>query len=237
MGSVTVFFIVPIMMLMMLFGSVTGAIKGDNVTKVELPYNPSEGNVWEYDDVDDPLFDLVKTEIDADKQIFTFKGINMFDAMTQETDSDMIMDAVFTNENGEELIYYVCVDHSYFAINYKMEFWSPDEYVIFDYTPKEETTVEGAEWVSADYKINESEIDGEKTFTYLLIPDKENGSLFEVGCMYRTAMNDGSGRYTPYEKMELEIMVKGDEYEIKEEKRYYHDGERWLSYNPALKED
>ncbi|MBQ2904077.1 MAG: hypothetical protein IJE48_06740 [Clostridia bacterium] len=236
MGSVTVFFIVPAMLIMMLFGSIAGVVTGDNVTKVELPYNPSEGIVWEYDDVDDPLFDLVKTEINGNEQVFTFKGISMFDAMKEDIDSDILMDAVFTNENGEKLVYYVRHDYNYFAINYKMKFWSPDEYVVFDYTPKEETTVDGAEWVSSGYKIAESENDGEKTFTYLLLPDDENGSIFKVSCMYRTVMNDGSGRYTPYEKMELEIRVSGNEYEIKKEKRYYHDGNTWLSYNPAMKE-
>lgn len=238
MGSVTIIFIAPILILMMLFGSFAGAIKGDNVTKVELPYNPSEGLVWEYDGVDDPLFELIETETEGNKQVFTFKGINMFDTMGEEIDSDMVMDVIFTNKNDEKLVYYACTDRSYFALNYKMEFWSPDEYVIFDYTPKEETTVDGAEWVSAGpYKIGETENEGEKTFTYLFLPDKENGSIFEVDCMYRTAMNDGSGRYIPYEKMKLEIKVKANEYEIKDEDRLYHDCNRWLSYNPALREE
>ena len=106
MGSVTIIFIAPILILMMLFGSFAGAIKGDNVTKVELPYNPSEGLVWEYDGVDDPLFELIETETEGDKQVFTFKGINMFDTMGEEIDSDMVMDVIFTNKNDEKLVYY-----------------------------------------------------------------------------------------------------------------------------------
>ena len=242
MGSVTIFFIAPIMMLLMLFGSIAGAISGDNVTKVELPYNPSEGIVWEYDGVDDPLFNLVDTETKGDKQIFTFKGVSMFNGIFEEehedVDSDMVMDVVFENENGEKLLYYARVDHNYFALEFKIKFWSPDEYAIFDYTPAEETTVEGAEWVSAGpYKIGETENDGAKTFTYLFLPDEISGSVFEIDCMYRTVMNDGSGRYTPYEKMELEIRVDGNKCEIKDEHRFYHDGSRWLGYNPALREE
>lgn len=242
MGSVTIFIIAPLMMLIMFFGSVMGVIKGDNVTKVELPYNPSEGLVWEYDGVDDPLFSLVETETDGDKQIFTFKGNAVFEGIFEENhetvDSDLVMDVVFTNENDEELLYYACVDHDYLALNHKIKFWSPDEYVIYDYTPKEETTVEGAEWVSAGtYKIGETVNEGEKTFTYLFLPDGENGSIFEVDCMYRTVMNDGSGRYTPYEKLVLEIKVNGNDYEIKSEDRLYYDGNRWLNYNPALREE
>ena len=242
MGSVTIFFIVPVMIIMMLFGSAVGAINGDNVTKVELPYNPSEGIVWEYDGVDDPLFNLIETEIKGDKQIFTFKGIRVFDGIFEDdyetVDSDLIMDVVFTNENGEELLYYAAVDHDYFALNHKIEFWSPDEYVIFDYTPKEETTVEGAEWVASKYdKIGETEADGEKTFTYLFLPDKENGSTYEMSFTYCTLKKEDSDKYIPYEKIELEIKADINGCEIKDEDRFYYDGTRWLSYNPALREE
>lgn len=240
MGSVTIIFIIPIMIIVMLFGSAVGAIKGDNMTKVELPYDPSEGIVWEYDGVDDPLFNLVKTETDGDKQIFTFKGIPVFDGIFEENheviDSDMIMDVVFTNENGEELLYYARVDHDYLALNHKIEFWSPDEYVIFDYTPKEETTVEGAEWVASKYdKIGETEIDGEKIFTYLFLPNKELGSTYEIQFTYCTIKENDSDDF--YEKIELKIKANVNEYEIMDEDRFYYDGSRWLTYNPALREE
>lgn len=242
MGSVTIIFIIPIMIGMMLFGSMVGAIKGDNVTKVELPYDPSEGIVWEYDGVDDPLFNLIATETDGDKQIFTFKGTAVFEGIFEENhetvDPDTVMDVIFTNENGEELLYYAAVNHDYFALNHKIEFWSPDEYVIFDYTPKEETTVEGAEWVASKYdKIGETEIDGEKTFTYLFLPNKELGSMYEVYFTYCTLKNDESDKYVPYEKIELKIKANTNGYEVKDEDRFYYDGTRWLSYNPALREE
>lgn len=240
MGSVTIFFIIPVMFIVMLFGSAVGAVKGDNVTKVELPYDPSEGIVWEYDGVDDPLFNLVKTETDGDKQIFTFKGIPVFDGIFEEdhetVDSDMIMDVVFTNENGEKLLYYAAVNHDYLALNHKIEFWSPDEYVIFDYTPKEETTVEGAEWVASKYdKIAETETDGEKTFTYLFLPNKEFGSTYEIQFTYCTINEDDTDDF--YEKIELKIKADVNGYEIMDEDRFYYDGIRWLSYNPALREE
>lgn len=242
MGSVTIFFIIPVMIIAMLFGSAVGAIKGDNVTKVELPYDPSEGVVWEYDGVDDPLFNLVETETEGDKQIFTFKGIPVFDGVFEEdrekVDSGMVMDVIFTNKNGEELLYYAAVNGDYVALNHKIEFWSPDEYVIFDYTPKEETTVEGAEWVSTKYcKIGETENEGVKTFTFLFLPDKERGSIFEINFTYCTLKKTDSDKYIPYEQMALEIKVNGNKYEIRNEDRLYHDGIRWLSYNPALREE
>lgn len=240
MGSVTIIFIIPIMIVVMLFGSAVGAIKGDNVTKVELPYNPSEGIVWEYDGVDDPLFNLIGTETDGDKQIFTFKGIPVFDGIFEEdheaVDSDKVMDVVFTNKNGGELLYYAAVNHDYLALNHKIEFWSPDEYIFFDYTPKEETTVEGAEWVASKYdKVGETENEGVKTFTYLFLPDKELGSTYEMQFTYCTINENGADVF--YEKIELKIKANVNEYEIMDEDRLYYDGIRWLSYNPALREE
>ncbi len=246
MGSVTIFIIAPIMIIIMLFGSAVGAIKGDNVTKVELPYNPAEGIVWEYDGVDDPLFNLVETETDGDKQIFTFKGNAVFDGIFEDdhepVDSDMIMDVVFTNKKDEELLYYACVDHDYLALNHKIEFWSPDEYVIFDYTPKEETIVEGAEWVAwSSYKTGEAENDGVKTFTYLFLPDKEEGTIYELEFQYRNSepliYSSGAIDYEKYEKIAVKIHAEPGKYEIKDEDRFYYDGRHWLSYNPALREE
>ncbi len=246
MGSVTIIVIIPLMLIIMGVGSIAGAIKGDNVTEVVLPYNPSEGIVWECDGIDDSLFNLIETEIDGDEQIFIFKGNNMLSGLFDKSedmsdydafDYDTVTDVVFTNKNGEELLYCACVDHDYIALNYKMKFWSPDEYIIFDYTPKAETYVDGAEWVSGeDSLIGETESNGEKTFTFRILPDKEKESIYKLSCTYRAPMDDGSGNYVFYEKIEVEIRTKGSEYIIKDEDRFYHEGSGWLSYNPALRE-
>ncbi len=239
MGSVTVIFIIPIMFVVMLFGTVTGAVKGDNVTKVQLPYNPDEGLVWEYDGVDDPLFDLVETEVKGNEQVFTFKGKSFVDVMKNELDTELVMDVVFSNVKGDELLYYACVNHGYISLYEKIEFYSPDEYILFSYSPEEETTVEGAEWIVWGNSTNiyaEKEVDGEKTFTFLFLPDKEIGTVFHEEFYYMIKATE-TEKATYYEKMIIEIKATVGEYEIKDEDRKYYDGSRWLSYNPALREE
>lgn len=239
MGSVTIIFIIPIMLIVMLFGTIAGFVKGDIETEVQFPYNPSEGLVWEYDGVDDPLFELVEVETEGDVQTFVFKGISVFDAMKGEVDSELVMDVVFSNEKGEELIYYARVNHDYISFYEKIEFYSPDEYVFFRYTPKEETTVDGAEWnlwANCEHLYDTKEIDGEKTYTLLYIPDKTYGTVFHEEFFYSKKATETTD-HAFCEKIILEIKTEVGKCEIKSETRNYYDGNRWLSYNPALREN
>lgn len=237
MGSVTIIFLIPIMFFVMLFGSVSGRIKGDDVTKVELPYDPAKGVVWEYDGVDDPLMELVETEVKGDKQIFTFKGVGMFDGLFDENeepkDDYMVMDVVFTDENGNELLYYARVDNDYLALDYKIKFWSPDEYVIFEYTPEEETTVENAEWVGWSHSGDAIELGEEDgTFKFLILPYNEE-TLCELEFRYIKYLPEH-----PYERIEMIIQAEPGKCEIKSEERSYRDPETglWTNVKPEIPE-
>ncbi len=243
MGSVTVIFLIPIMFFVMLFGSISGAIKGDNVTKVELPYDPANGVVWEYDGVDDPLMELVETEVKGDKQIFTFKGIGMFDGLFDENEEPkdvyMVMDVVFTDENGNELLYYARVDNDYLALDYKIKFWSPDEYVIFEYTPEEDITVEGAEWVGWSHSGDAKEYGEEDgTFSFLILPYNEE-TLCELEFRYREFLPNNPNQYVNYERIEMIIQAEPGKCEIKSEERSYRDPETglWTNVKPEIPEE
>lgn len=236
MGAVTAFIIAPLLSILMLFTTLMGGIKGDIVTKVDLPYNPSEGIVWEYDGVDDPLFDLVKTEINGDKQTFIFKGKSLFNISSEDLDPTKIMDVVFTNKNGEELLYFACIDLNYVSLYLKIQFYSPEEYILYDYIPKEETTVDGAEWYAwgnDDYIYNEKIVDGEKVFTLIFLPDKSKVTVFEVKFCYLTESDDLSAKQY-HEKLIVNFKTELGKCEVKNEAREYYDGSKWLSYNPSL---
>jgi len=248
MGSVTVIFLVPIMLFVMLIGTISGGIKGDYLTEVELPYDPSNGVVWEYDGVDDPLFDLVETEIEGKKQIFTFKGISMKKQFEENVDSDTVMYVVFTDENGNELLYYAKVNHDYVSFYNKIEFYSPDEYVIAEYTPEEVNHVDGVEWYVWGNSKNiyaETVTDGKKTFSFLYLPDKtgvsENYYTEKFYYMIKATENTED---VYYEMITVEFKAEVGKYEISDEERlFYHEeektlyyGDGWVKYNPALLE-
>lgn len=248
MGSVTAIFFIPLMLVIFLFSTIAGAIKGDNVTKVELPYNPSEGVVWEYDGVDDPLFELIETDTEGDTQIFTFKGISMSDASKKDVSTDAVMDVVFTDENGNELLYYARVNSDYLSFYYKIDFYSPDEYVVAEYTPEEENHIDGAEWFAyteGENYYGETVTDGKKTFRFLYLPDKTGieKNRYSQLFTYMVKKDDGS-EDVYYEKIYVKFDVETGKYEIFEEDRYFYYeedktlyyGDGWVKYNPALLE-
>ena len=72
-------------------------------------------------------------------------------------------------------------------------------------------------------------------FTYLFLPNKEFGSTYEIQFTYCTINEDDTDDF--YEKIELKIKADVNGYEIMDEDRFYYDGIRWLSYNPALREE
>lgn len=229
MGSVTVIFLIPVMIVVMLIGTAAGGIKGDNVTQVELPYDPSKGIVWEYDGIDDPLMELDKIEVKGDRQIFTFKGDFMFESLFNEDESEekddpyMVMDVIFTDENGNEILYYARVNHDYLSLFYKISFWSPDEYIIFEYTPEEEIPYDGAEWVGYSHSGAAKELGEENgTFSFLVLPDNPYGeeTLCELEFTYRKPI-DNPNKYINYEKIEMIIQAEPGKCEIKSEDRYY----------------
>ena len=72
-ASVVLVFAFPLIFVELFLRMIMGAAIGYPTAQVELPYDEATGLVWEYDNVDDPYVNLVKTEIEDGKQIFYFE--------------------------------------------------------------------------------------------------------------------------------------------------------------------
>lgn len=186
MGSVTILLlpIMPLIYLIMWLGSLFGTPLGLNVTEVALPYNEETGLVWECEETDYGWFELTDTKIDGDTQIF------VFEAEPAEEDCTKV---VFTAQNGEELVYYGRDNGPILPMYGKVVFYSPDEYVIYDYTLEPQVELEGGYWSfstsgpAAEFLVDKTEADGKVTFSVLCF----EGSAFDHCYSYKVRDSEG----------------------------------------------
>ena len=171
--SVLLIFLFPIMAVSILIDTLLGAPLALNTADIVLPYNPEKGVVWEYDNIDDPYIELVDTEIDGSKQIFTF-GIT---GANWDNEGE-VMELVFTDKNGNREVFYGCrgVLFDYGNLFRKPYFYDPDDYVTFEYTVTAETPLKNGKWEINNgnaYVIRDSETNGDsKAYTLIYIPGK-----------------------------------------------------------------
>ncbi len=238
MGAVTAVFIAPIMFLFMLFGTFTGVVRGTEKTEVALPYDPSAGLVWEYDNNNDPHFNLVETKTEGDEQIFVFKGISIIEYMkiSDEVEKDMLMDVIFTDQNGNELLYYAVPNMFYISLYERIEFYSPSEYAFVEYTPKAENVIENAKWNYSDggmtsyNPIETNVVDGETVFKILCLPTEEiAGSTYEAVFSYVVG-NEAK------ERISVSVKLEDGKAEIIKEFREFKYGNDWIEANPETLE-
>ncbi len=195
MGAAISVFFAPFMLIGLFFTTLIGTAIGPETTEVELPYNPEKGYVWEFECEGDEYLILIDTEVEKDKQVFTFRGKHPTE-MLAEISTEKVNGAsvYFVAENGEKLLYYTRNDYDSFVDIYgEVIMYAPGEYYFVEYTPKEKTTVEGAEW-EADISENEHyvetiEVDGVKTYKFVILPDEE-GSTYSTFFQYRNRTND-----------------------------------------------
>ncbi len=232
MGSVTVFFIFPIMLIGMFFSSLFGAVTGNDKTKVELPYDEEKGLVWECEE-DASWFSVTDTEIDGDKQIFTFKGASTFN--TDETIHDEF-EVIFTAENGEKIVYIAEDDNDYFGLEHKVKMYSPDEYDIVTYIPKADIPVEGGQWLTGAYTeaYKKETINGEGVFTLLYLPDGDGKTRFTNELKYMTKDKDGS--WKNHERIILEVVLENGEATIRQDFHEYYVDYSWTKDKPVTGE-
>lgn len=167
MGTVTVIF-APLYALFVWISSLFGLISGDNLTKVELPYDPEQGVVWEYDNVDDPYLNLQKTKIEGDKQVFYFKA-NSFSTPFYNGE---VMDLVFTDENGNSQKYYAYRYQEGYTTYKTLKILAPGEYIECSYTPTPQIEEEMYDWdVGSEEEmyvlLDKERFAPEKTFTMI----------------------------------------------------------------------
>lgn len=195
MGAVFSMFFAPLILVGMFFSTLVGTAIGPKTTEVELPYNPEEGYVWEFECVGDEYLLLIDTEIEGDKQVFTFRGKHpkelLADISTEKINGAPVY---FIAKNGEKLLYYTRNDYDSFIDIYgEVIMYEPGEYVFAEYTPKETKTVEGAEWEADTYEnenyVETIEVDGVKTYKFVILPDEE-GSTYSTAFRYRNRTND-----------------------------------------------
>lgn len=147
MGTITVIF-VPLYALFVLISNIFGIVSGDNSAKVVLPYDPENGVVWEYDNVDDPYIRLAKTETNGNKQIFYFVDNfrHFYDiGLVELTDGDYL-DLIFTDRNGNSVKYYAQIYEEGLTTFSRIKLLSPDEYIEFIYDIKPQTQFEMYSW-------------------------------------------------------------------------------------------
>ncbi len=92
------------------FLAVFGLASGAHYKEVILPYNESEGLVWEYDGKDDPYIKLEKMTVNGNEQVFRFvsAGIDEDDHVYYYNGRCMELD--FTAQNGQSETYYAVVN-------------------------------------------------------------------------------------------------------------------------------
>lgn len=154
MGSVTVIFMLPLMIFYMLFASVTSTLTGDGKATIELEHAPDQGLVWEYIEEDEPRIDFLGTETKDGKQVFTFRSkgafaylVNIYEYL-ELTDNPRgyFYDLKFTDQNGNEQKYYAySYPHPEKYYN-DITLYAPGEYLDFSYTAKALDAVDGAYW-------------------------------------------------------------------------------------------
>ncbi len=169
-SSIVLVLAFPLMFVGLIFEMIMGAFIGYPTAQIELPYDEATGLVWEYDNVDDPYINLVKTEIKDGKQIFIFESAGISLDWNGE-----VMELVFTDKNGNEEVYYAYGG----AKRTAPEFTAADECDTYELTVTAENPVNGGKWIVTDHnyyllhkELNEADT---QTFTVVVSPENKKG--------------------------------------------------------------
>ncbi len=175
-SSIVLVLAFPLMFFGLIFEMITGAVVGYPTAQIELPYDEATGLVWEYDNVDDPYINLVKTEIIDGKQIFIFESSGIKLDWNGE-----VMELVFTDKNGNEEVYYAYGG----AKRNAPEFCPAEECSLYEVTITAENPVNGGKWIVTDHNYyllyEESTEADSQTFTVVVNPENKKGSYAEYG--------------------------------------------------------
>ncbi len=175
MGTITVVF-APLLALFVMIANLFGIASGNNSAKVTLPYDPENGVVWEYDDVDDPYIRLAKTEVNGNEQTFYFVDNfrHFYDAGLADGD---YLDLIFTDKNGNSVKYYAHIYEEGYTTFSRIKILAPDKYIEFVYNIKPQTQFEMYRWYT--------DIDSEEHILY-------NANVFAAQNSYTVVYEKGS---------------------------------------------
>ncbi len=202
MGAITILLlpIYPIVYLFFTLATMFGTATGADVTEVTLPYDESQGIVWTCERTDYGWFDLKDTKIEDNEQIFVFKGRNMFNCESDRRFSEII----FTDKNGNELIYYAKEAVPFIMGVIEVKMYAPGEYIIAEYTPDAKTKVENACWrlsSSESYCVEKIETEGVQTFRHACFNDKETSLTYYY---------EGKDDHMDYERIAVSFKYTGE---------------------------
>ena len=174
------------------FLAVFGLASGANYKEVILPYNESEGLVWEYDGKDDPYIKLEKMTIDGNEQVFRFVSAGI-----DEDDDDYYynghcMELDFTAQNGQSETYYAVVSPWIFYDEVFLA--NEDETITYTVTAERNPADSEFEWEidflhsDLDNVVHFSEKTGEtNTFTLVYFNDRpQHDGILEASFFYDT---------------------------------------------------
>lgn len=142
MGSVTVI-LVPFLAVLVFIADLFLSITGLDITKVALPYDPENGLVWEYDNINDPYIKLDDMVIEGDEQIFKFVNRGYNKDKTYKYGCGYMMDLIFTAENGETETYYATTRNVSLG---RVKIWAEDEVLVYNYTATAQKVYDDSEW-------------------------------------------------------------------------------------------
>ena len=142
MGSVTVI-LVPFLAVLVFIADIFLSLTGLDVTKVVLPYDPENGLVWEYDNINDPYIKLEDMVIGDDEQIFKFVNRGNNKDTNYKYGCGYMMDLIFTAENGETETYYATTRNVSLG---RVKIWAEDEVLVYNYTATVQKLYDDSEW-------------------------------------------------------------------------------------------
>ncbi|MBR2957929.1 MAG: hypothetical protein IKC20_06730 [Clostridia bacterium] len=199
--SVLLVFIIPLMFFEVGFSYLTGAIFGYPTTEIALPHDEEKGLVWEYDCVNDPNIELVKTKVENGEQIFVFKGTGKIDIAEifikdENEQQGSMMDIVFTDKNGNQKIYYGYNGNR----TYAPVFYAAEDCQTIDITLTAQKARKNASWEVAlndGYVIMKKTTGGEtENFTIIITPDNKDGTYATYGMFdVEFAYTNSRGKY------------------------------------------
>lgn len=158
--------LIPAALIMSIIGDIHVAIHGQAKSELILPYDESQGIVWEYDDVNDYYIELAETRVEDGKQIFVFANEDC-----REEINGSLMDVVFTDKNGNRMKYYALRGDDYNG----PVFYEEDECYVAQYTVTAEKKRKRHHWET--YQENDSILcqprveEETATFTVVMTPE------------------------------------------------------------------
>ena len=109
-SSVLLVLLAPFFAVYLFFVGIVTEIKGPPQAEIVLPYDESQGLVWEYVDQEDYYINLVEVKVEDDKQIFVFERETITSeffsevilGFTEERTTGEVIDLVFEDQNSNK---------------------------------------------------------------------------------------------------------------------------------------